>query len=615
MQVILLIITTVLIALLLIQLKRDASRRRNSTDRKELPPEGNGRSEDADAEREERKSKTETHPPKPSYAPTSQNRTEKWQRQPKSFAWMTRQSRNPPEYGGSSRGPHSEIGDPEKPVELLPELAAIEREASWVLGVIPPAGSAPIFAFQVQLAGAQVQFNDQLGLYPVHSLEGRLTVRAKENGKSYYTDLSDADFFLFKLAGVPGLREGRRVKFLTRGFYLVVVPGEWEVDQQTTRVYLGGRENVSITGFKGFLLRISDRKKDRVVFHLPNGKKITADNGESRFDLNGNRIEDDSIYAGPLFGLEPPRLALRLDGDSWADISQIVLVQEGREFRGTRRWRNYCLIDKNGRQEMEELGSLLAKKQGGWFSARIYDRKAELIESVDFRFLRALRSVQFIRDSKQLRLVWLSPCSVEVLVPERAENPEGVTENRGVRLTIPYSRDWAVTEWRIESSGAGIEARFVLYSEMLNASETPSKNGSQCGNLTSEMQIEVDTSRPDDTRQQADAPDDGPKAVQEAPESGNEGVIPMEKKEQEHPVRSSGKHPNRNVIQHRNSRKIARCEVGERVRLYHLFNDEYVEREGEVTVKQGCDEHTECHVVEVRFGKDIVKFHSKAPRR
>ena len=84
--------------------------------------------------------------------------------------------------------------------------------------------------------------------------------------------------------------------------------------------------------------------------------------------------------------------------------SQIVFVQEERNFEACGDGGITVSSTNKDIPRRLILRILFLRKAGGWFSARIYDRKADLIESVDFRFLRALNDMIFLTRVKSIAL-------------------------------------------------------------------------------------------------------------------------------------------------------------------------------------------------------------------
>jgi len=412
------------------------------------------------------------------YKHTRNNSTETWEVISKSDSEDDESKQIPPlKRGGRPRGPRDgpSIEHQTSPLSFkwMPEIVAIEDNSGWKIAVEVPDKLIGHGGVNVSHNDVQLHLDDAFAVYILSGLKGELIVDPSGRPKEFYTNLSNADFFLFKIIGKDGSRKGIRVKSLSRGKYLVIVPDKWNPSKKCA-VDLGNQIGLNVDGFKGFILRINDGLTHLVIFIDGNGNEVTVDNGESRFKFDGSLIPDDHLYAGPLFGQAPPKIVLRHEDDNWSDIRDIVLVQEGKAFRGARRWRDLIKVDYENEISGINLEEGLKGMDGGWFTARIYSDQYELEESVDFRFLRPLINIELTGQSvesphsqgyqpTQLHFIHdhTAMLSVKLLWPEN-DTPKCTKQVGRLWVTIPAKPDWASTEWEISSNGASVETRIDL---------------------------------------------------------------------------------------------------------------------------------------------------------
>ncbi len=202
------------------------------------------------------------------------------------------------------------------------------------------------------------------------SFRGRLSIRFEDGERD------DLPFPLFD--GKPLIFElrtdwngnGRRVHKITDGYFVVIVPNDWRrkghapverqgcTDRSFTAHYFyrskdGTAEDVG--GFEGY------------DFPLTAAVKLS---GESAFD--------DSEKGELFVGNTPPKLT-PAPGVVWARV--------GEEEEGDGGWKG-----ENFNPAERSLAEVLNGRQG-WFFVRVYDAEPELMDSVEFRYLRGLREI------------------------------------------------------------------------------------------------------------------------------------------------------------------------------------------------------------------------------
>ena len=105
-----------------------------------------------------------------------------------------------------------------------------------------------------------------------------------------------------------------------------------------------------------------------------------------RFRLAGRHLSDAEEKVGPLFVGDPPTL----ESDNHDDLAKIRLIVFGVEGRGTGRWRGKCEPSGDGSESWQEK---VRKHGSGWYFVRLYDEGDDLIDSLDFRYVKGLEDV------------------------------------------------------------------------------------------------------------------------------------------------------------------------------------------------------------------------------
>ena len=179
--------------------------------------------------------------------------------------------------------------------------------------------------------------------------------------------LFDGKPMIFKL-GKNWTGTGRKVARLTRGYFLVIAPSNWErvggapvepdpcADPAFTAHYFAREAEGSSQSDGGFA-----------------GKEMLPE--RSGFSLQGKRVFDDSPE-GDLFVGAVPELKLP-NGVSW--------VRVGEERRNG--WKG-----ENFRPDQQSLADVLNGREGRFF-LRIYDADVNLIDSGEFRYSKQLQDI------------------------------------------------------------------------------------------------------------------------------------------------------------------------------------------------------------------------------
>ena len=274
----------------------------------------------------------------------------------------------PPQNRGGRRGtrqPTPPIERKPSKIDAKPELLCRKEMAhrQWqILLSLPQGRGADVFQGEVELLPGN------RGEYPLSSFTDEVVVRWVENEKVEKISLVDgAHPLIFKLSKNWKSR-GRKVKHVSDGYYMVFSPLDWNRtgtapiepsacnDNRFLAHYFFSGGNGESGGFEEF---------DSIF-------------SRKRFSLEGQIIYDDSDRGNLYVGI-PPRLT---DTDKWQNIPW---VRVGEEDDGN--W------GENFQPTKKDLENVLEKREG-WFYIRIYDEGRNLIDTMDFRYLKDLEEIR-----------------------------------------------------------------------------------------------------------------------------------------------------------------------------------------------------------------------------
>ncbi len=223
------------------------------------------------------------------------------------------------------------------------------------------------------------------GCWPLKQVCGEVTVQW--NGEeSFQMALGQESCLLFKLSG-KYQNEGRLVKFPSSGSYLAIVPDNWERDDDPSGPPPAAPEAVSLAGCRAHFFDLEQNSGKKIVFRTPDGP-FELKPKAVRFALAGKQLNDATENRGPLFGQVPPKIRA-LGARRWKDVKTIVVGEEG---SGKGKWR--MAFHPDPEQSEQDLPLEFAARKGGWYFLRFYDSNDDLMESLDFRFLRPLKEIK-----------------------------------------------------------------------------------------------------------------------------------------------------------------------------------------------------------------------------
>jgi hypothetical protein len=167
-----------------------------------------------------------------------------------------------------------------------------------------------------------------------------------------------------------------------------MVPDDWERDDTLSGPAPVAPESTSLFGYQAHFFELEKGGDGKLAFRKPTGEIFEIKSKAQQFELVGNRLCDATEKIGPLFGGRPPQIRA-LDGQTWKDVGTIVVGEEG---SGKGKWRT-AFRPVSGRIE-QELPHEFAARKGGWYFLRFYDTNDDLIESLDFRFICAVKEIK-----------------------------------------------------------------------------------------------------------------------------------------------------------------------------------------------------------------------------
>ena len=371
-----------------------------------------------------------------------------------------RQSPRPIKRGGRSRSQTlAAVASEQQSAAESPYRADIicwEESRRWFVGV--EVASDGVDSFEVMQNGFLLD-EHAVSRYQLHNLQGNVLIRNTESHADGARELvCDHSYLIFKL--VKGGQEGRQVRHTRRGLYLVVVPDSWTWDEEPAVQLVVAPEPTSIEGFQAYLFEVGTHRGSTIIFLTQSGERQVVPSEKERFRLEGNLIPDFTERVGPLFGSAPPKV-VDDSAESWSDVITLVI---GREGPGSGRWRTE--FRPQPAAQHQELPEQVRRRMGGWYFIRIYDTGDHLLESLDFRFMSALKAVVLSEhpslpnsgkhEPVRLEFVHDPGCSVTSTGPPSSYlHLEKPPESTIVQL--PADPAWDRTRWRVEAKRASVE--------------------------------------------------------------------------------------------------------------------------------------------------------------
>ncbi|HUI29709.1 MAG TPA: hypothetical protein VLX91_05795 [Candidatus Acidoferrales bacterium] len=367
---------------------------------------------------------------------------------------------SPENRGGARRGKRTndakESDSGKKQRVRRPEIVCWLQSRKWFVGIEMPTDIGGIFQGTATLGGTPLtKVSDSHWTVPC--LLGNIRISGLRGVDIVDLPLGteQVPYLLFKLSGET-LNVGRRVRYTTSGMYLVVAPLEWSRDEKQSGLPRVPPYPCHLSGFQAHYFHLDSENDGRIAFIASDGEIIQIPSSNSHFDFEGCRIIDDANdEMGPLFGQNPPFLVAS-DKSIWKNVETIVIGEEGKSSSG---WRTAFKL--NAEDARVDLCSSLQVKDGGWFFVRIYDSNDELIDSLDFRFIRNLRSIKTDEHSVLPIETGHQPTKITLeceetssfkVVPFAHNLKSGRSDETKIEIEIPSQPEYDRTEWTLVSS-------------------------------------------------------------------------------------------------------------------------------------------------------------------
>ncbi|MBA2226681.1 MAG: uS9 family ribosomal protein [Thermogemmata sp.] len=366
----------------------------------------------------------------------------------------------PAERGGRSRvsirDPKKRLTANPKPRTPKPEIVCWKRERQWIPAVEVPEElleSSDLAVFQNGQSLTKDESRD--ACWHLTQVTGEVTVRWSEgeNARETKVSLGQGNYLLFKLSSDQNW--GRRVQSPSSGSYLVTVPDDWERDEALSGPPPVTPEFVSLKDYRAHFFELERGSEKKIAFRTSEGKSVIIESKESRFKLIGNRLPAASENIGPLFGGNPPQICA-MDVQAWKDVGTIVVGEEG---SGKGRWR-MAFTPEQGLIE-QTLPPEVGERKEGWYFLRFYDTNGDLVESLDFRFISALKEIRTDRFSPLPLENGYNPVCVTFLhdpgcvihLADGSLNVQIERQDDKTILTIPPDPTCDKTHWHVGSQG------------------------------------------------------------------------------------------------------------------------------------------------------------------
>jgi len=301
----------------------------------------------------------------------------------------------PENRGGGSRTERETIGQVEPPPAmaslLTPELIATRGSGDWQIFVeVDGTDSSKLDV--VQGNASLPRGSDAFQFGPLRDLTTPLQIHLDGAEATERILATAADPILYFRFRNDFCQEVRRP---TRGLNLAVVPSQWQYDEARSGIPPIEPESIDAPGYRVHFLSVD--KSPLIVFDRPDEGSLVVKLSKPRFRLTGRCLSDAEEKMGPLFAGEPPTV----DSDNDDDLAKVRAIVFGVEGRGPGRWRAKWKANGNCSEGWQEQ---VRKHGSGWYFARLYDERDDLIDSLDFRYVEGLKDVENECPDAKLRL-------------------------------------------------------------------------------------------------------------------------------------------------------------------------------------------------------------------
>ncbi len=351
----------------------------------------------------------------------------------------------------------------EKAFSLRPEVVCWKDARKWFIGLEIQDEYQEYGGIVVTQDGVPIQKDDK-GRWVLFQTTGIVQVRWDEI--EYQKEIRlDKPCLVFRLSG---MNQGRLVRYATFGYYRVFVPDDWQRDEKISIPAILSDEPAYIKNAKAHYFLHERGSDSRIGFRTSTGEAVIIPTRASRFELIGNvLLSDASEDIGPLFAGNPPNIKA-VDENTWKGVKTIVLGQEG---SGRKRWRTH--YNPNPDIIEQSFPVELKNRRGGWYFVRFYDWEDTLVESMDFRFVSALKEIVVHphsplpgldgHSSVPIEFVHNSGCVIRLAEGSDESLQVQRTEDKTVAV-IPPNHVWDRTRWSINIDG-GIHTDSVILAQ------------------------------------------------------------------------------------------------------------------------------------------------------
>lgn len=299
--------------------------------------------------------------------------------------------------GQRDKGPRESSGPEEAYKRLKPETVCWRQEGKWIIGIEIPTEFVSEDIQEVrQGANKMLREESRDQCWRLESLTDPLEVTwGNENNRNIDQIIINAEpYGIFKLTGSDQAK-GRRVKRISYGAYLLVVPTAWSFQNDVADQNIV-EESISIEKCKAYYCRFEQGREGRFTFVDENGKSWPFEAKSPLFELVGTTLDDANDDMGLLFGNAPPSVKIK-GHRSWKEIACVVVIQQGVQT-GEQRFKDKIIPPANDTEL--SFGSNLHAQNSGWYLLRFYDNKQDSpIDTLDFRLVSAIDKIKIHQNS------------------------------------------------------------------------------------------------------------------------------------------------------------------------------------------------------------------------
>jgi len=355
----------------------------------------------------------------------------------------------------STKAQKKPLAQKAEPCRPKSEIICWKKERQWIPAVEVPEELLEGPNLVVLQNGLPlIQDESREGCWHLKDAYGQVVVQWKDEVEKDKIELGEKRYLLFTLSG-QDRNQGRRVKSPSYGSYLVMVPDNWDRDDTLSGPPPVAPEPTSLPGYQAHFFELEKEGDKKIAFRPPTGKSIEISSKAPQFELIGNRLWDASEKMGPLFGESPPQIRV-LDDQTWKDVGTIVVGEEG---GGRGRWRKR--FSPIPGETQQNLPSEVSDRKGGWYFLRFYDAKDDLIESLDFRFISALKQINIPQSSplpsedghEPARVEFRQESGCAVQPADGLTNVQIERQDDKTTLTIPPDPIYDETRWLVGPEG------------------------------------------------------------------------------------------------------------------------------------------------------------------